>query len=108
MTLRIAVAGATGRLGCLIAARIIAAPDLVLAARLVRPGTAGDDTTDDVAAALGDADLLIEATRGGAVAGLARAAAQRGIAFISGTTGLDDEDRAALDDAAKTIPVLHA
>ena len=108
MTLRIAVAGASGRLGGLIAARVAAAPDLALAARIVRPGTADGDSTDDVAAALGNADLLIEATRGGAVAALAAAAAARGIPFISGTTGLDDADRAALDAAAKLVPVLHA
>lgn len=30
------------------------------------------------------------------------------VAFVSGTTGLSDADISRLDDAAKTIPVLHA
>lgn len=31
-----------------------------------------------------------------------------GTAFVSGTTGLNDDDKRALQDAAATIPVLHA
>lgn len=108
MTLRIAVAGAAGRLGGLIAERVAAAPDLSLAARIVRPGTLAAGATADLAAALQDADLLVEATRGGAVAGLARAAAARGIPFVSGTTGLSADDEAALAQAAQKIAVLHA
>src|SRR5690606_34299751 len=36
------------------------------------------------------------------------AAADAGVAYVVGTTGLDDADRTALARAAERIPVLHA
>jgi 4-hydroxy-tetrahydrodipicolinate reductase len=38
----------------------------------------------------------------------AAAAADAGVAFVTGTTGLDDAARAALDGASESVPVMHA
>jgi 4-hydroxy-tetrahydrodipicolinate reductase len=62
----------------------------------------------DVASALLGADVVVDFSRAVAVAPLARAAALHRIAIVSGTTGLQADAVAALDEAAKHVPVLWA
>lgn len=52
------------------------------------------------------ATVLIDFSHPSATAAMARAAAAAGSAIVSGTTGLDQEGQAALDLAARSVPVL--
>lgn len=62
---------------------------------------ANTDTDNDV-------DLLIDFTLPGGPATAAPWCLQNGIALLSGTTGLNDEDQRALKSAAAEVPVLWA
>lgn len=53
-------------------------------------------------------DLLIDFTLPGGTGAAARWCASHGVAILSGTTGLGDEDFTALKDAALRVPVLWA
>jgi 4-hydroxy-tetrahydrodipicolinate reductase len=61
-----------------------------------------------VAAALLGADVVIDFSTSSAVAPLAALAVRQRVALVSGTTGLDDAAREALDRAASSVPVLWA
>jgi len=54
------------------------------------------------------ADILIDFTLPGGTLAAARWCAANGVALLSGTTGLHDDDRAALRDAAREVAVLWA
>lgn len=54
------------------------------------------------------ADAVIDFSSPEACVAAAREAAERGLPFVSGTTGLGDADFAALREAAGRIPLLHA
>jgi len=56
----------------------------------------------------GDADVAIDFSAASATANVASACVQAGRALVVGTTGLGDSHQAALDEAAKSIPVLQA
>jgi 4-hydroxy-tetrahydrodipicolinate reductase len=53
-------------------------------------------------------DVLIDFTLPEGCVSNARAAAQQGIALVIGTTGLNPEQLAAIDDCARQVPVIHA
>lgn len=97
--LPVAVAGAAGRMGSLVARAVEADPGLLLAAA-VDKGTL--DSGWNGARALGDFTSP-EGTRT-----LADLAAERGVGLVVGTTGLDEAARSALARAATRIPVLVA
>lgn len=122
MKSRIAIAGATGKMGQMLIAAVLGADDLSLAAALDLPGSAGlgRDAGEpsgqvsgvlidsDVAAALARADVLIDFTRPqGTLAHLA-AAAERGVGMVIGTTGFDAAGRAAIEAAAANIGIVCA
>jgi len=62
----------------------------------------------DVATALLGADVVIDFSTASCVAALCRAASRAKVPLVTGTTGLDDVARAALDEASKQIAVLWA
>ena len=106
--LKIAVAGALGRMGRAVAAVVEADPQLVLAARFDRP-----DVSDPILMAqdqaLAAADVVIDFTTAAASTALAQACAARGKpALVIGSTGFDDGQLAALAAAAKQIPIVRA
>jgi 4-hydroxy-tetrahydrodipicolinate reductase len=113
---RVLVAGALGRMGQHVRAALLDEPSLRLAAALESPGHAGVGTDlgggvivqDDPKQALRSCDVAIEFTTPAAALALARAAADAGVALVSGTTGLTASERAELADIAKRIPVLAA
>ncbi len=123
--LRLTIAGVGGRMGREILAAACADDTLTIQAGFVRPGSTlvGRDlgtlirgsalgvtasTIDTAPEILRDTDLLIDFSRPGATATYAQAAACAGIPFLTGTTGLTAEDRAAIAQAAATIPTLVA
>lgn len=69
-------------------------------------GTLGVVVSPDLGSALLGAECVIDFSTPRALSTVATAAAQRKIAFVSGTTGIDAAARAALDHAAKSVPVL--
>jgi 4-hydroxy-tetrahydrodipicolinate reductase len=73
---------------------------------LAGAGTQGVVVSADVASALLGADAVVDFSVVEAVPTLARLAARQKVAVVSGTTGLGPEVVAALDEAAKLVPVL--
>jgi len=95
--LKIVVAGSGGKMGRALIEGVSADASLALAASF--------DVGDDVAAAIGKGDVLIDFTRPeGTLAHLAHCE-RLGKAIIIGTTGFSDADRARITAAAKTIPI---
>ena len=98
--MRIAVAGASGRMGRMLIEAVEAAPDCTLAGTL--------DIGRDIAANLADAQVLIDFTRPeGTMAHLAACRA-RGIKMVIGTTGFSDAQKAEIGAHAKHIALMVA
>ncbi len=113
--LKIAIAGAGGRMGAANIRAIAESAGLVVVAAFDRPGSpalgrdAGETAglpslgvpiTDDVDAALKAAGAVIDFTAPAASVGLAHKAAARGLVHVIGTTGCSPEDDAAFAVAA--------
>ncbi|MBL0718734.1 4-hydroxy-tetrahydrodipicolinate reductase [Piscinibacter sp. Jin2] len=119
---RIAIAGASGRMGRMLIEAVLAAEDCVLAGALDIAGspalgqdataflgqTSGVTITADLDAALAGADALIDFTRpAGTLAHLA-ACRRQGTALVIGTTGFDEAGKAAIAAAAEDIAIVMA
>src|SRR5258706_11119292 len=119
--MRIAIAGAAGRMGRMLIEATLAAPDLTLAVALEHPGSA--EIGHDAAAFLGrasgvaigsdlaavrNADVLIDFTRpDGTLAHLA-ACQRSGIKLVLGTTGFDEAGLAAIRTASRDLAIVHS
>lgn len=121
--MKIALHGATGRMGQALVRLIAAAPDLQLVGAacaaddpstgsdvgmLAGVGTLGVVASPDAGAALLGADVVIDFSHASAVPGLATLATKQKVALMSGTTGLEAAGKSALEKAAEQIPVLWA
>jgi 4-hydroxy-tetrahydrodipicolinate reductase len=119
---RVAIAGASGRMGRMLIEAVLAAPDCRLAGALDVPGSpalgqdagafAGKATgvmiTGDLRAGLAQADVLIDFTRPeGTMAHLA-ACREAGVKLVIGTTGLNEEHKARVQAAGEQIAILMA
>ncbi len=82
-SLRVGVAGAAGRMGQAVCAAVEAADDLVLAAR------ADPALGVELAAVLGDCDVVVDFTRPETALDNARACVDAGVHVVVGTTGWD-------------------
>jgi 4-hydroxy-tetrahydrodipicolinate reductase len=116
----IAVHGASGRMGQAILRLAFERPQVRVVAAIVKAGAADDrqplrarfgEAAPDVAcsSSLDQAavhDVLVDFSSADAFDGALAAAVSRGIAFASGTTGLSQDQRAAIRRAGTTIPVL--
>jgi 4-hydroxy-tetrahydrodipicolinate reductase len=100
--IRVAVAGALGRMGREVARLAEEAPDLALSGMWDARGAA------DLGAALAGADVVVDFTSPEGTLAVAAAAADRAVPLVSGTTGLPPEARAVLAQIAARIPILHA
>ena len=113
---RVLVVGACGRMGERVRAALAGEPSLRLAAALEAPGhpqlgselAPGVLLRDDVKAALARRDVAIDFSHPAASLPVLRAAAEAGVAYVMGTTGLSGDERAELALAARRIPVLHS
>ena len=106
--IRIAVAGALGRMGRAVAAAVDLRDDCEVFARFDRPGAEGEGVVERDQA-LAAAQAVIDFSTPAASADLARACAARGeVALVIGSTGFDEAQIAAIDAAAKTIPIVRA
>jgi 4-hydroxy-tetrahydrodipicolinate reductase len=107
---KIAVAGALGRMGQAVS-RIARERDGVeLVARYVRdPALAGEPGLVDQARALSLAEVVVDFTSGAASAELAAAAAARGgPALVIGSTGFAPEHDAAIAAAAEKVAIVRS
>jgi len=96
----IGIVGAKGRMGRAIAAELEGHD----AARL----TAEADHGDDLAAVAGGCDVLIDFSTPAALPAVLAAAQAVGRPLVVGTTGLGEQEQAAIGAAAAAIPVLQA
>ncbi|PKN48120.1 MAG: 4-hydroxy-tetrahydrodipicolinate reductase [Deltaproteobacteria bacterium HGW-Deltaproteobacteria-20] len=119
---RIALHGATGRMGAAMLA-VCRAANVPIVGAVAAPGcheigmdlgeahhtqAYGVQITADVPSALLGADVVIDFSHAGAVRSLAKAVGAAGLPLVSGTTGLAPDARAALDELSTRVPVLWA
>jgi 4-hydroxy-tetrahydrodipicolinate reductase len=92
--IRVAVAGAAGRMGRVVCAAVEGADDMTLT------GRADPELGTSVADVLGDADVLVDFTRPDTALDNARTGLQAGVHVVIGTSGFDIEGlRAAAQDS---------
>ena len=108
MTLRIGIAGIRGRMGREIALLAENTPEVSLVGGLGRQPGERPPVFTNAEALLPDIDVLIDFTSPEAAVANAEACASLGKPFVSGTTGLDAAQAAALRDAAASIAVFQA
>jgi 4-hydroxy-tetrahydrodipicolinate reductase len=116
--MKVAVLGANGRMGRAVVRLAHAAGDTIACA--IGVGDLGRDAGElagvgsigvkvvpdlDILAASG-AEVLVDFSSPAALGGALEACARAGIAFVSGTTGLDDAQKKAIDAAGSKIAVL--
>jgi 4-hydroxy-tetrahydrodipicolinate reductase len=121
-TLRIAVAGASGRMGRMLIEAVLGASDLRLHGALDVPGSpalgqdaaaflgrdSGVTITDELTRGLAGADVLIDFTRpAGTLAHLARCR-ELGVKAVIGTTGFDDAQKAQIAEFARHTAIMMA
>lgn len=117
--IRVALAGASGRMGKVLLEAVAQAPDMRLGAALERPnspvlgrdagelfGASCGVTVTDSLDALAGCDVLIDFTRPeGTMAHLEACLGHR-VRMVVGTTGFSPEQTARIADAARTIPLV--
>jgi 4-hydroxy-tetrahydrodipicolinate reductase len=122
MTMRIAIAGATGRMGRMLIDTVSDADDAQLVGALDVPGNpllgrdagefsgraTGVAVTADLDAALAGADFLIDFTRPEGTLRHLEACLEHGVKAVIGTTGFDASGKAAIEAAAKRIGIVFA
>lgn len=119
--MRIAIAGASGRMGRTLIQAVLESDDLKLAVALDQAGSdaIGQDAgaflgqktgvriTDDLDT-LGSADCLIDFTRPEGTLNHLQACVQHGVKCVVGTTGFDAQGRQAMRAAAQKIAIVFA
>jgi 4-hydroxy-tetrahydrodipicolinate reductase len=122
MTLKIAIAGAAGRMGRMLAEAVLDTRDTELVGALEHPGSAalgrdvgeflgratGVRVTADPLEALAHAQVVIDFTRPEGTLELMKVCVARGVAMVIGTTGFDAAGKQALTDAATRIGIVFA
>jgi 4-hydroxy-tetrahydrodipicolinate reductase len=115
MSVRVAIAGAAGRMGQALIEALRGDRELQFAAALEAPGNptlgkqvSGIKVGSDVGAALAAADLLIDFTRPEGTLAHVRACRQQGKAMVIGTTGFSAAQKKEIEEAARAIPIVMA
>lgn len=112
--MRIAIAGASGRMGRTLVEAVLADRELTLAAVLDAPGStavghqAGGLTIGADLGVLAQADALIDFTRPEGTLAHLEACLAHGKALVIGTTGFEAVQRSRIGDAAKRIPIVFS
>lgn len=119
--MRIAIAGANGRMGRMLIQAVLDSPDLTLSVALAKPGvdvigqdagaflgkTTGVIITDNLDA-LADADCMIDFTLPVALQVHLDACVQHNVKCVIGTTGLSDQQKKAIQVAAQKTAIVFA
>ncbi len=121
--IRVAIPGSAGRMGCALVQAVAAAEGMTLAAATETPGAPavgldagtvaglpplGVTVSDDPAALLEGVDGVIDFSAMAATLALAPRCAEAGLPLVIGTTGFDDDQLAALREAAERAPLVLA
>jgi 4-hydroxy-tetrahydrodipicolinate reductase len=119
---RIAVAGATGRMGHMLIEAIRAADDCRLSGAVDQASSpaigndaaaflghaSGVPVTADLAAGLADADVLIDFTRPEGTLAHLKACREHGVNLVIGTTGFSESQKQLIAEAARDIAIVMA
>ena len=113
---RVAVVGACGRMGEQVRKwvglhdelRVVAALEASGHSRLGESIEPGVTLGDDLRSALANSDVVIDFSVPGATLGHLRVAAEMGVAYVTGTTGFDAQQRRELEALSERVPLLHA
>lgn len=114
--IRLAIAGAGGRMGQMLVAAAKTQTDMAVRAALDVSGSLATGfevapqvfIENDIVSALAKSDCLIDFTRPEGTLAHLRACVGAGKAMVIGTTGFDAAGKAAIDAASKTIPIVFA
>jgi 4-hydroxy-tetrahydrodipicolinate reductase len=120
--MKIAIAGASGRMGRMLIETVMNADDATLAGALDVPGSpaigtdaagflgkpAGVPIESDLAKGLANAEILIDFTRPEGTLKHLEYCASHGIKMIIGTTGFDDAGKAAIAAAAEKTAIVFS
>jgi 4-hydroxy-tetrahydrodipicolinate reductase len=107
--IKIAVAGALGRMGRFVSDAVESEAGLTLAARFGRPGGLTGEVLMGQEAALAAADVVIDFTNPAVSAALATVCAARGgPALVIGSTGFDEAQLAAVEAASAKVAIVRA
>ena len=121
--MNIAITGAPGRMGRTLVQLVHEATDLTLTGATDRPGSkllgqdigalcglgdSGVTLVDDLSQLPASVDLVIDFTTPEATMNHLATCVDRSLALVIGTTGLDDEQKAQITQAANTIPLVFA
>jgi 4-hydroxy-tetrahydrodipicolinate reductase len=120
--MKIAIAGASGRMGRMLIETVLNDPDATLSGALVPAGTpeCGEDAgaflgkrtgvqiTDDLERVLAESDYLIDFTRPAGTLVHLEAAQRHGVKMVIGTTGFDADQKAQLGAAAQRIALVFS
>lgn len=109
---RIAITGASGRMGRAVA-RLAPEHHCAVVGALAAPSDVGTviegvTVVGEPAAAIAGAECVIDFSHPDAVTQIAAACREHKIALVSGTTNLHDEAQRALEELAKVAPVMWA
>ncbi|QKK23336.1 4-hydroxy-tetrahydrodipicolinate reductase [Rhizobium hidalgonense] len=106
--IKIAVAGANGRIGRTIVPLLAADPAFAFVGGIGREGSAGAGLIDR-SAAIAAADVILDFTTGRAAAELTGLCASAGgPALVIGATGFERDELERIAEAARTIPILRS
>jgi 4-hydroxy-tetrahydrodipicolinate reductase len=120
--MKIAIAGASGRMGRMLIETVLNESDMTLSGALDRPGTPqlGQDAgaflgkqtgvvlSDDIDGVLAKSDYLIDFTRPAGTIAHVDAAMRHNVKVIIGTTGFDDAQKAHLRAAAEKTGIVFS
>jgi 4-hydroxy-tetrahydrodipicolinate reductase len=121
MAIKLAIAGASGRMGRMLIEAALADPAMEVAVALDRADSAelgrdcGDFLGRRTGAAIGadldrlaGADVLIDFTRPAGTAAHLAACRRHGVKMVIGTTGFDEAGKSAIQAAAESIAIVFA
>jgi 4-hydroxy-tetrahydrodipicolinate reductase len=117
---RIAIVGASGRMGRMLIEAVQNAPDATLAGALDVPGspaigtdaaaflgaTSGVKITADLREGLKDAQYVIDFTRPEGTMAHLKACRELGVKMVIGTTGFSDEQKAEINAASRDLAIM--
>jgi len=120
--MKIAIAGASGRMGRMLIETVLNQPDMTLSGALDRTETPqlGQDAgaflgkqtgvvlSDDIDAVLAQSEYLIDFTRPAGTMAHLDAAQRHGVKLVVGTTGFDEAQKASMRAAAEKIGIVFS